>query len=68
MTAVPLVAGILPGAITPVPLANIGVREVLAPSGIAAGLAVKLAIVGARTDIVTAWLTGVPLAGVTVKV
>jgi len=68
VAAVPLVTGILPGAITPAPLAKTGVKVVLAPSGIAAGLAVKLAMVGGKTVTVTDCVIAVPLAGVTERV
>jgi hypothetical protein len=47
LTAAPLVAGILPGVITPVPLAKTPVSVVLAPTVIVAGLALKLLMVGA---------------------
>ena len=69
LTAVPLVAGILPGVITPVPPAKTPVRLVLAPAVIVAGLAAKLVIVGAGTTVtVTVCVTAAPLDGVTVSV
>ena len=47
LTAVPLVTAMLPGVITPVPLANTPVRLVLDPEAIVAGLAIKLVMVAA---------------------
>jgi hypothetical protein len=46
LTAAPLVAGRLPGVITPVPFANTPVRLALPPTVIVAGVAAKLVIVG----------------------
>ena len=69
LTAVPLVAGRLPGVITPVPFAKTPVRLVLAPAVIVAGLAVKLVIVGAGiTVIVAVCVTNAPARFVTVRV
>ena len=45
-TAVPLVAGMLPGVITPEPPLNTPVKLELAPASIVAGLAAKLVIDG----------------------
>src|SRR5580658_5241310 len=47
VTAVPLVAAMLPGVMTPVPPVKVPVRLELCPELIAAGLAAKLTIVGA---------------------
>lgn len=72
LTAVPLVTEILPGVITPMPLANAPVRFELDPEVIVDGLAVKLVMVG--NDVlaftVTVLLDGeeVPPAPVQVKV
>ncbi len=69
VTATPLVAGRLPGVMTPVPLAKTPVRAALDPFGMEVGLAVKLVIVGAGfTVMVAIAVTAVPLVGVTVKV
>jgi hypothetical protein len=70
LTAAPLVAGILPGVITPVPLAKTPVSVVLAAAVIVAGLAVKLLMVGGGgfTVTVAARVMAAPLAGVTVSV
>jgi hypothetical protein len=69
LTAVPLVAAILPGVITPVPLAKIPVSVALWPAVMVAGLATKLVIVGSGfTVIVTLAVTAAPLNGVTVRV
>ena len=69
LTGVPLVAGRLPGVITPVPLAKTAVRLELPPTVIVAGLATKLVIAGAGTTItVTVWVTAAPLEPVTVMV
>lgn len=69
LTGVPLVAGRLPGVITPVPLAKTAVRLELPPTVIVAGLATKLVIVGAGTTVtVTVWVTAAPLEPVTVMV
>jgi hypothetical protein len=46
LTPTPLLAGILPGVITPVPLAKTPVSVVVAPTVIVAGLALKLLMVG----------------------
>jgi hypothetical protein len=46
VTAVPLFAGILPGVMTPVPLAKTPVSVVFAPTVIVARLALKLLMVG----------------------
>ena len=46
LTAVPLVTGIFPGVIMPVPSANTPVRLELAPAAIVIGLATKLVMVG----------------------
>lgn len=51
LTGVPLVTGILPGVITPVPLVNTPVRFVLDPAVIVDGLAVKLVMVGVEVDV-----------------
>ena len=69
LTGVPLVAGRLPGVITPVPLAKTAVRLELPPTVIVAGLATKLVIVDAGTTVtVTVWVTAAPLEPVTVMV
>ena len=69
VTAVPVVAAILPGVITPVPLANTPVSVALWPAVMVAGLATKLVIVGSGfTVIVTLAVTAAPLDGVTVRV
>lgn len=69
LTGVPLMAGRLPGVITPVPLAKTAVRLELPPTVIVAGLATKLVIVGAGTTVtVTVWVTAAPLEPVTVMV
>jgi hypothetical protein len=49
MTAFPLVAAMLPGVITPVPLLKTPVKLDDAPAVIEAGLATKLVIDGAAT-------------------
>jgi hypothetical protein len=54
LTGVPLVAGRLPGEITPVPLAKTPVRLVDPPTVMLAGLAVKLAILGFVPDVTPA--------------
>lgn len=46
VTGVPLVAGILPGVMTPVPLEKTPVRLELEPAVIVVGLAVKLLMLG----------------------
>jgi hypothetical protein len=59
----------LPGVITPVPLANTPVKVALCPAVIVAGLATKLAIVGnGFTVTVVVAVTADPLVGVTVSV
>lgn len=70
VTGMPLVAGRLPGVMTPVPFANTPVSVAsLDPVVIDAGLAIKLVIVGAGyTVIVAVAVTAVPLEGVTVSV
>ena len=69
VTAVPLVAAIFPGVITPVPLANTPVSVALCPAVIVVGLATKLVIVGSGfTVTVTVAVTAAPLDGVTVSV
>ena len=70
LTAVPLAAGRLPGVITPVPLANPPVRLAVPPAAIDAGLAAKLAIVGAVALTVTVAVCAVvpPEAFVTVRI
>jgi hypothetical protein len=69
LTAVPLVTAILPGVITPVPLAKTAVRPELPPARIDVGLATKLVIIGAGfTVIVAVCVTALPLVGVTVRV
>ena len=45
-TATPLVTAVLPGVITPAPLANTAVMLELDPASIAAGLAAKLVMEG----------------------
>jgi hypothetical protein len=52
LTAVPLVAGRLPGVMTPVPPEKTPVRLALAPAVIDAGVAVKLVIEGAGPVVV----------------
>jgi hypothetical protein len=54
LTAVPLVAGRLPGVITPVPPAKTAVRLELPPAVIVAGAATKLVIVGAGFTVTVA--------------
>jgi hypothetical protein len=54
LTGVPLVTVILPGVITPVPLANTPVRFELPPDPTVVGLAAKLVIVGAGTTVTVA--------------
>jgi hypothetical protein len=49
LTAVPLVAEMFPGVITPVPLVKTPVRPADAPAVTAVGLAVKLVMVGCGT-------------------
>ena len=51
VTAVPLVAEMLPGVMTPVPPVKVPVRLELWPELIVAGLAVKLLIVGAEPPV-----------------
>ena len=70
LTAVPLVAGRLPGVIMPVPSEKTPVKLELVPGAMVPGLAVKLVIVGAGfTVTVAVWVTAVPpAAGVTVRV
>jgi hypothetical protein len=69
LTAVPLVAGRLPGVITPAPPVNTPVRLELAPALIDAGLAPKLVIVASEVTVtVVVWVTVGPLEGVTVRV
>jgi hypothetical protein len=46
VTAVPLVAGIFPGVMTPVPPVKTAVRLLLVPDVIEVGLAVKLVMEG----------------------
>lgn len=69
-TAVPLVTGILPGVITPVPPEKTAVRFEDMPAVIVGRLATKLAIAGGAgfTVIVTVCVTAVPPVGVTVSV
>ena len=70
VTAVPLVAEILPGVMTPVPLANTPVSVALWPAVMVAGLATKLVMVGGAgfTVMLTVAVTAAPLDGVTVRV
>jgi hypothetical protein len=69
-TRFPLVTGIFPGIITPVPPVNMAVRLVpLPPAVIPDGLAVKLTMAGAGyTVTVACCVITVPAAGVTVRV
>jgi hypothetical protein len=67
----PLVTVVLPGVITPTPLANTAVRfaPTLPPAVIVDGLDAKLVIVGARTTVTVAvCVIAVPAEGVTVRV
>jgi len=50
LTAVPLVAVMFPGVMTPVPLVNIPVRFADPPAVTAVGLAVKLVIAGSEAE------------------
>jgi len=69
LTGVPLVAGRLPGVITPEPLAKTAVRLELPPAVMVTGVAAKLVIVGAGTTVTVAVrLTVAPLEPVTVMV
>ncbi len=69
VTPTPLVAGRLPGVMTPVPFAKSPVRVALDPSVIDVSFAVKLVIVGAAfTVMVAVAVTAVPLVLVTVRV
>jgi hypothetical protein len=69
VTAVPLVAGRLPGVMTPVPPVNVPVSIELPPGEIVMGTAVKLLMLAAGfTVMVTVAVTAAPLAGVTVSV
>jgi hypothetical protein len=69
VSSAPLVAGRLPGVMTPLPFAKTPVRVALDPVVIVDGLAVKLVIVGAEfTVIMAVAVTAVPLVGVTVSV
>ena len=70
VTAAPLVAGRLPGVITPVPPANMPVRLELCPAATVAGIAVKLVMLGGAglTVMVAVAVTTDPLEGVTVRV
>ena len=68
LTAVPLVTGILPGVISPVPPAKTAVRLELLPEVIPSGLAAKLVITEPVTVTVTVCVTAVPVVGVTVRV
>jgi hypothetical protein len=62
VTAVPLVAAIFPGVMTPVPLAKTPVSVVLPPKLMVGELATKLAMVGAGyTVTVAVAVTGGPL-------
>lgn len=67
VTATPLVAGRLPGVMTPVPPAKTAVSVALDPVVIDAGFAVKLVITG-FTVMVTIAMTAVPAGLVTVRV
>jgi len=51
LTAVPLVAGRLPGVITPVPLSKTPVRLASPPAFTAVGLAVKLVMAGTEGEV-----------------
>jgi hypothetical protein len=70
VTAVPLVAAILPGVMTPVPPEKTPVSVALWPAVIVVGLATKLVMTGPAglTVIVVVDVTAVPLVGVTVSV
>jgi len=72
LTAIPLVAGVFPGVITPVPPVKTAIRVVLAPAVIVGDAAVKLVIDGVVTKGVTVTVavcvTAVPVVGVTVSV
>jgi hypothetical protein len=66
---IPLTTVMLPGLMTPDPPEKTAVRLVLDPASMVVGLATKLAIAGAgSTFTVTVAVTGVPAAGVTVRV
>lgn len=69
VTPVPLVAGRLPGVMTPVPFWKTPVSVELPPEPIVAGLAVKLVIAGTGyTVTVVCAVIAVPLVGVTVSI
>ena len=69
LTGVPLVAGRLPGVMTPVPPVKTAVRFELCPAVIVAGFAVKLEMIGAGTTVTVAVIvTAVPTELVTVRV
>lgn len=69
LTGVPLVTGMLPGVMTPVPLAKAPVRLALPPGPTVVGLATKLVIVGAGSTVtLTIAVAAVPTGGVTVRV
>ena len=69
VTAVPLVAEILPGVMTPAPLAKTPVSVVLAPPLMVVEPATKLAMVGMGSTVTVAVaVAAAPLEGVTVRV
>jgi hypothetical protein len=69
LTGVPLVTGIGPGVITPVPLAKTPVKLELPPGPTVVGLATKLVIVGAAMTVTLVdSVAAVPAGGVTVSV
>ena len=69
LTATPLVAGRLPGVMTPVPFAKTPVRKVLPPVVMVVALEVKLLIVGAAFTVTVAIeVAGVAPVEVTVSV
>ena len=68
LTGVPLVTGMLPGVIIPVPFAKTPVRLALPPGPTVVGLATKLVIVGAGSTVtLTVAVIAVPTGGVTVR-
>jgi hypothetical protein len=69
LTGTPLVTGILPGVITPVPFANTPVKLALPPGPTVVGLATKLEIVGIGSTVtVSGAVIAAPTGGVTVRV
>jgi hypothetical protein len=69
LSGVPLVTGMLPGVITPVPFAKTPVKLALPPGPTVVGLATKLVMVGAASTItLVVAVTAAPTGGVTVRV